>query len=408
MLVAGAVLKRPPVTVFGAFLLGIVLLSKALSFLSLGEITYRRRFSSNTLMTGDSVEVTITVENGKPLPVPLICDDEIPGSFEVGPARSSADRQGGPSNLRNQYFLGGFETVSRKFTLNCPERGIYTVGPARLQSGDPFGLYPASRTVDEKDWLTVYPRVVPVEDPPHGTFYPFGTTRAASWIYQDPSMLKMVREYAVGDSRRHVDWKATARSGKLQTRVFDAAFGNRVVICLDVATSRAPWEGVDHEVFESLLVAAASCAYHFAVREFSVGLTSNGVSQGTEGAHLAQCPPAQGDSHLAYILTQLAGLSYFAFGSLLTASQKPFVTAEGSFPLVISALMDEDTHAVVGSLRRSAPRVAVILLESERRHLAREEGALQALLRMPGVVAMSGRLKGGWSDAKSLDLSPLA
>ncbi|MGI6661938.1 MAG: DUF58 domain-containing protein [Bacillota bacterium] len=407
MLVAGAVLKRPPVTVFGAFLLGIVVLSKALSSLSLGEIAYRRKFSSSTVMAGDSVELIITVENMKPLPVPLACDDEIPGGLEVPTTRVSSSWQGGFSNLRNQFFLGGFETVSRKFPVSCPERGIYTIGPVRLRSGDPFGLYPVSGTMDEKDRLTVYPRVIPVREPPQGTFYPFGTARATSWIYHDPSMLKMVREYAAGDSRRHVDWKATARSGKLQTRVFDAAFGNRVVICLDVATSRAPWEGIDREVFESLVVAAASCAHHFAAREFSVGLTSNGVTQGTEGTHLAQCPPAQGDSHLAYILTQLAGLSYFAFGTALVASQRPFVTAEGSFPLVISALMDEDTLALVESLRRSAPRVGVILVEPGRRRLTRDKDALQVLLRMPGVAAMSGRLKGGWSDAESLDLSPL-
>ncbi len=405
MLVAGAVLKRPPVTVFGAFLLGIVVLSKVLSFLSLGEIVYRRRFSSHTAMTGESVELTITVENAKPLPVPLTCDDEIPRSLEVHTERVSTRWQG--ADLRNRFFLGGFETVSRKFTVNCPERGLHTIGPVRLQSGDPFGLYPVSRVLDDKYRLTVYPRIVPVEEPPQGTLYPFGTARAPSWLYQDPSMLKMVREYAVGDSRRHVDWKATARSGNLQTRVFDATFGNRVVICLDVATSRAPWEGVNRDVFESLVVAAASCAHHFAAREFAVGFTSNGVTQDTEGAHLAQCPPAQGDSHLAHILTQLAGLSYYSFGTALMASQRPFVTAEGSFPLVITALMDEDTLALVESLRKSVLRVAVILVDSDKRPLPRDKDALQVLLHMPGVTAMSGHLRGGWLDAESLDLSPL-
>ncbi|HHX27836.1 MAG: DUF58 domain-containing protein [Bacillota bacterium] len=407
MLVTGAVLKRPPVTVFGAFLLGIALLSKSVSYLSLGEIAYKRKLSSHTAFTGDSVDLIVTVENMKPLPVPLTCDDEMPKSLEVQSEPASTGRQLGRSDLRNRFFLGGFETVSRRFTLNCPERGIYDLGPVRLQSGDPFGLYPVSRQVQQTDRLTVYPRVLPVEEPPHRTLYPFGTARVPSWIYHDPSMLKMVREYTVGDSRRHVDWKATARSGKLQTRVFDATFGNRVVICLDVATSRAPWEGIDREVFESLVVAAASVAHYFVARKFPVGLTSNGVTQGKEGSHLAQCPPAAGDSHLAGILSQLAGLNYYVFGSALAACQRSYVTAGGSFPLVITALVDETTLALVESLRTSAPRVAVISIDSDKRHLPRDRDLMRALSLMSGVTAMTGRLEGGWAVAESLSLSPL-
>ena len=89
------------------------------------------------------------------------------------------------------------------------------------------------------------------------------------------------------------------------------------------------------------------------------------------------------------------------------ASQRPFVTAEGSFPLVITALMDEDTLALVESLRKSVLRVAVILVDSDKRPLPRDKDALQVLLHMPGVTAMSGHLRGGWLDAESLDLSPL-
>jgi uncharacterized protein (DUF58 family) len=407
MLVAGAVLKRPPVTVFGAFLLGIVLLSKGFSFLSLGDVSYKRQLSSRTAFTGDSVELTITVENMKPLPVPLTTDDEVPRGLPVGSESVAIGRQPGRADLRNRYFLGGFETVSRSFTVDCPERGLYAIGPVRLQSGDPFGLYPVSCTLERTDRLTVYPRVIPVSEPPLETLYPFGTVRAPSWTYQDPSMLKMVREYAIGDSRRHVDWKATARTGRLHTRVFDATFGNRVVLCLDVVTSRAPWEGTDREVFESLIVAAASVAHHFAVRKFSVGLTSNGVAQSDEGTHLAQCPPAHGDSHMALILGQLAGLSYYAFGSALTACRRPFVTAEGSFPLVITALLDDATLELIESLRRGVPRVAAIIVDSGKRRLAHNKDALEALSRMSGVQVMEGRLEGGWAVAECLSLSSL-
>ncbi|HHY75511.1 MAG TPA: DUF58 domain-containing protein [Firmicutes bacterium] len=407
LLVAGAILKRPPVTVLGAFLMGLVLLAKALSSLALGEVSYRRRFSSSTVMAGDALELTLSVENAKPLPVALTCDDTLPKGLEAQGPGLSRDWHAGQGNLRNRFFVGPFETVTRKLNLSCSERGIYSLGPVTLRSGDPFGLYPVYRTEDSKDRVTVLPRVLPVEAPPQGTFYPFGTSPAPSWTYQDPSMLKMVREYAPGDSRRHVDWKSTARSGKLQTRVFDAAFGNRVVICLDIATSRAPWEGIDRDVLESLVVAAASCAHHFAARKFAVGLISNGMTQGPGGAHLAQCPPGQGDSHLAYILAQLAGLGHFAFGTTFMAAQRHFVTAEGSFPLVISALMDQETLSLVESLKKAAPRVGVIIVEPDDRIPRRDEEVVEVLRGMPGVSAMSGKLKGGWARAESLELSPL-
>lgn len=407
MLVVGAACRKPAATIFGAFLLGVTILSWAISRLALGEVIYTRRLSSLVAFSGDSVDMTVIVENKKPLAIPLVCDDEVPRTWELALRAASGHHKPGRAWLRNEMSLGGFETVTRKFTINCPTRGVYAVGPATISSGDPFGLYPVSSAVDKVQRLTVYPRILPVESPPGQSLYPFGTARAPSWTYQDPSMLKMVREYAPGDARRHVDWKATARSGRLQTRVFDATFGNRLVLCLDLATSRMPWEGTDKDVFESLVVAAASLFSHFHRKGFAVGLASNGVSQAGNNTQLAQFPSATGDAHLGRLLALLAGLGYYTFGTALGACSRPWVTSAGSFPIVVTSLADDSTLALLENLRRSVPRAAVLAVESDLRESPHRDQALRRASGMAGVQVVKGFLSGGWEHAESLVLSSL-
>jgi uncharacterized protein (DUF58 family) len=405
MLVLGAALKRPPVTVLGAFLLGVVFLARVYSRLALGDIAYTRKLSSAVAFPGDLIDLTITVENRKPLAVPLVSDDEVPGAWQVSPMASGGHHRPGRTLLHNEMSLGGFETITRKFTVECPVRGEYYVGPATLSSGDPFGLYPVSTRVDKVDRLTVYPRLIPVENTPKKSLYPFGTSRARSWTYRDPSLLKMVRQYVPGDSVRHMDWKATARSGNLQTRVFDATFGDKVVICLDLSTSRLPWEGINGDTFESLVVGAASLCQDFHKRGFAVGLTSNGVSQSGHTTLLAQCPPGTGDRHLVRILSLLAGLRHYTFGTAVAACSRQWVTSAGTYPVILTSLADEGTLALVKTLRDNAPRAAIIALCPDCCRDPEHDLFLRSMAEMHGITVMRGFMEGGWDRADAFSLS---
>src|SRR5690606_26961442 len=74
--------------------------------------------------------------------------------------------------LVNVYSIQGKSKISRKFNLTFQKRGVYPVGPVRLESGDPFGYYQTYSENNSQEYLTVYPEIltdinleIPAEDP---------------------------------------------------------------------------------------------------------------------------------------------------------------------------------------------------------------------------------------------------
>ena len=72
--------------------------------------------------------------------------------------------------------------------------------------------------------------------------------------------LYLIREYMPEDSARHVDWKATAKSGSLKVREFSREDERKLRIVFD-----NPGPGnVSEQAYENAVTAAASLGWHFA------------------------------------------------------------------------------------------------------------------------------------------------
>ena len=72
--------------------------------------------------------------------------------------------------------------------------------------------------------------------------------------------LYLIREYMPEDSARHVDWKATAKSGSLKVREFSREDERKLRMVFD-----NPGPGtVSEQAYENAVTAAASLGWHFA------------------------------------------------------------------------------------------------------------------------------------------------
>jgi uncharacterized protein (DUF58 family) len=235
---------------------------------------------------------------------------------------------------------------------------------------------------------------------------PFGTKRRESWVFQDPIELKTSREYAPGDPARFIDHKASARTGSLKTRVFDATFAGRVVICLNLSTGRAPWEGADSDLIDSLISAAASVAWDLSRKGQSVGLCTNGIARPEEGYnYLAQSPPAKGNENLRAVLTSLASLGYFVFHAFFRACQVPWLKSRSSHPLVITSILDNEVISLLRS--RESHDGTVLLLRSANSASPERDALDETLILCQGRVFAAG-FEGGWLHAGSLEIAPIA
>lgn len=113
--------------------------------------------------------------------------------------------------------------------------------------------------------------------------------------------LHHLRPYRRGDPPRAVDWKATARSGKLTTRVFSEDQHLEIIICLDAGrTSRLEMDGMAQ--ISHYVNLAARFAEYVTIAEDRVGL----VVFSDRIRHIV--PPQRGERGVRGIRDTLVGL----------------------------------------------------------------------------------------------------
>jgi uncharacterized protein (DUF58 family) len=224
----------------------------------------------------------------------------------------------------NRHFfqvvsLAPRESLQLEYSLKARRRGYYAVGPMQISTGDLLGISPEIISQSANDYLTVYPRVIPLTEPYLPSRSPMGTLRHRQPIYEDPTRPTGKREYQAGDSLRRIDWKATAATGRLQVKLFEPSIALETVIFLNLNFNEYSLrDRVDGS--ELAIVAAASLANWAISRRQSAGLVTNGVDVLAPQVESNAIPARKGRGHMMRILESLArvrALETFTLPNLL-------------------------------------------------------------------------------------------
>ena len=157
--------------------------------------------------------------------------------------------------------------VRQKVELRFPRRGVYRQDAFGIRTRFPFGFFEKTREVPSNLEIAVYPRVEPTDQ-----FYevlPLLSGEMASFFRGRGHELHSLREYVPTDSARYVDWKVTAKSGRLMVREFAREDERRVMLVLDpfIGSPRADLgqmaEAEHAERFERAVSLAACIGWHF-------------------------------------------------------------------------------------------------------------------------------------------------
>jgi uncharacterized protein (DUF58 family) len=365
VLFAAGALAEQAWLVFLASLLGALYLAGwAWSRLSLLKLTYSRRWHYLRGFPGEEIPVRMEVENRKRLPVAwLRVIDRMP--FAIGPhesARLLSTNNPRIGLLVNLFSLRGREKISHRHTLVCRERGLFPVGPAELEAGDLFGLFPAKHEQKQWDYVTVFPEILPLSALHLPSEDPFGDRNAPRRLFEDPNRTIGVRGYRPEDEMRRIHWPATARTGELQVRVYQPVSARMLVVCLNVATSKENWWTTSTDAFEHLIKVAATVAYHATEDGYAVGLLSNGSLAGSDQPYHIQ--PGRSQNHLALLLEALAGIPAYTlrpFADYLTRSM-PRVPL-GATLVIITAQVSQDLVEALVQLKRYRAHITLISLD---------------------------------------------
>ncbi len=175
--------------------------------------------------------------------------------------------------LRIGLIRGGGEMVL-KYTVECLQRGFFQLGPLVLESGDLFGLHRRFQVKTEPIFLTVYPRLVELEDYDLTSRRPIGEVRLTHRLYEDPTRIAGVRPYEPGDPLNRVHWRATARTGQLHCKLYEPSTLAGATLLLDFHQAGYFSQG---EPFRSELAVTttASLANAVSLMGQQIGLVSN-------------------------------------------------------------------------------------------------------------------------------------
>jgi uncharacterized protein (DUF58 family) len=168
-------------------------------------------------------------------------------------------------------FLAPEQESRADLELSFPERGRYREKNFGLATRFPFAFLTKTRRINLAREIVVYPVVEPTDR--FLEVLPMVTGEFESFVRGRGYDLYRIREYMPEDSARHVDWKATARTGSLKVREFSREDERKLRIVFD-----NPAPGVlAPALYERAVRLAASLAWHFHHEDVEVSFVAPGL-----------------------------------------------------------------------------------------------------------------------------------
>ncbi len=271
--------------------------------------------------------------------------------------------------------LGPHRERSWQVQTLCVQRGAYRLGPLRIVTGDPFGLFEAERQIDATSPLVVYPATVDVAE----FAVPVGSLSGGDAVRRRTHHVTTnaagVRDYVPGDAFSRIHWPSTARKDRLIVKEFELDPLSDVWLMLDGdrTVHVGQYDPADPEVARLLtqegplavpptteeyaVTVTASLARHFLERARAVGLV-------TDGARHEVIQVDRGARQLTKILETLAviqarGTTVFSHVLTSHGSHLP----RGTTVVLITPSTRDGWIMAAHAYQRRGLRVVVVLID---------------------------------------------
>jgi uncharacterized protein (DUF58 family) len=374
LVVAALAFREAALIVLAIGSLGLGLVSTATGRLALAAVDARVTLGPDRLVAGEQAVATLEIANRKWIPLTwvearLFLDDG------VEPARA------GPGTPRGWidcgFALRGHERVVVRLELAVPARGAYAIGPLRMRAGDWLGFVHAERAVAVRAEVIAYPAPLAVRDRALASLRPLAETATRRGLVPDPLRFRGVRPHRRGDARKEIHWKASARLGELQTKLYEPATSLDSIFLVNVASYEQYWIQADPESAELVVSAATELVRHAANAGRQVGLVTNGIDNLTH--ERPRSALGRGPRSLTRSLEILARLGPYAVG----APETVFLRERGRLPwgatlVIVTPRVGAGLAQAAIALRRAHHRVMVV-------SVAEIPAALAAHLAASGV-----------------------
>ncbi len=250
----------------------------------------------------------------------------------------------------------------------CTRRGVFTLGPMTVLSGDPFGLFQFPRRIEATAQVIVYPLTVPI----HRFATPIGPLSGGRAIRRRAHFITTnaagVREYQPGDSFNRIHWRSTARRRRLMVKEFELDPLGDVWIFLDLSRASlverpeaTDFRGLPPQLPPSTaeygIVAAAALAQYFVNKGRALGFVTYSPQR-----EIVQ--PDRGPRQLLRVLEILATArseSEQALQHMLAL--EAHLLGRGTTAIIVTASQDPAWAAEAYALARRGVRLIAVLID---------------------------------------------
>jgi uncharacterized protein (DUF58 family) len=275
--------------------------AKAWTSMSASRIRWDSAIDNQRVFPGESVTLATTVENGKWVPVWLKIKWSFDGALEPVGDRDTITRQ--------EAAVLWHQSVNFHQAFVALRRGVYPVGPPRIQTSDFLGFFEKEIRTRDVTHILVYPRLVSLRPLATRRRDLFGVPGAQSPV-KDPVYILGTCDYQPSRPSRHIHWKASARHLRLQEKIFEPSEQEKVLLTLDVGS----FEKSDQEDnFERTLEVVASLAVRLDSMGYAVGFAANGT---LKGGYSSVIPLTRGPRQIPAILEILARMQATPTGAV--------------------------------------------------------------------------------------------
>jgi len=252
-------------------------------------------------------------------------------------------------------YLAPRAELSADVELNFERRGRYREDNFGVATRFPFAFATKTRHVALEREILVYPRIDPADD--LFQILPLIRGEWETWVRGRGLDLYRIREYMPEDSARHVDWKATAKSGSLKVREFAREDERKLAIVFE-----NPEAGVvSGEAYERAVSLAASLAWHFAEQKAEVSFVIPGRPRTSDVYEflgwLAVIQPGMAESDGLRELSLNAAGEYNVVITARSRGSLPNSLWNSSYFVFINdgPTIDQSTPTIAPAIRRGMP-----------------------------------------------------
>jgi uncharacterized protein (DUF58 family) len=274
------------------------------------------------------------------------------------------------------------------YALWPASRGRFAFAGCQVELTSPWRFWHQRRTLDVAADVRVFPNFAPLARMA-GLSVELASRSVGARLQRrrgEGTEFQELRDYRVGDSLRKVDWKATARAGRLMSRQYRDESHQQVVLMLDCGRRMlAEDEGVGH--FDQVLNASLALAYIALRQGDSVGLLA------CAGQSTRWLAPQQGAGGMDMLLgagydlrAESAPTDYLHAASELQTRQR-----RRALVVLVTNVRDEDDEELRAAVKMMSRRHLVLVVSL--RELALDRAATGGTESLEAAIRTAGTLR---------------